>query len=561
MKRRGFSYMGDPSVSSTKSHLDIPRTTSSIVASSAGSDGDGLGGQSSSPSAEGDGGAPPPPNPMDDHDDRFNYALLLALYTLQGIPMGLSASIPFLIQQKVQMIAASAAHHASVASAAADGVAVVADAAAAHHAASSHSLADLTKLAYNAQAIFALCSWPFSLKLLWAPIVDACFSKRFGRRKSWLVPIQLIAGALMMGGSDYVEQELGLDAVGSSGTDEAGSMNVRGVTFFFFTLYFLMATQDIAVDGWALTMLSRKNRGKGPICNSIGQNIGYFLSYVGFLALNDADSSENLWRPLLGLSSRPGVGLVSLGGFVKFMGGCMIVLTILVSIFKAEVDMSIEGGDMCTVGKCNGNGSGRANNNPDTETLLKKQQSDADDESDDEHEMDAYEIGIAETYHRLWAVVKLPAVQSLILILLTYRLPCALSDNVKFLKAVEFGLSKQTTALLSPTIVLPLGIAVPIIATKIWHGHPLKQFMWAYKFRVTFVALVDVLMLLATRSFLGGSGLILGGEAASRAIFWALLILSGHRLQPPVQLADDLFRTPRRSRHWWQLHDAAQYLC
>ncbi len=146
------------------------------------------------------------------------------------------------------------------------------------------------------------------------------------------------------------------------------------------------------------------------------------------------------------------------------------------------------------------------------ETLLKKQKSDADDQSDDAHEMDAYKIGIAETYHRLWAVVKLPAVQSLILILLTYRLPCALSDNIKFLKAVEFGLSKQTTPLQSHTIMLPLGIAVPIIATKIWHGHPLKQFMWAYKFRATFVTLVHVLMLLATRSFLGASGLILGGE-------------------------------------------------
>ncbi len=65
----------------------------------------------------------------------------------------------------------------------------------------------------------------------------------------------------------------------------------------------------------------------------------------------------------------------------------------------------------------------------------------------------------------------------------------------------------------------------PSVATKIFHGHPLKQFMWAYKFRVTFVALVDVLMLLAVRSFRGG-GLILGGEGTSRAIFWALLIAS-----------------------------------
>ena len=386
--------------------------------------------------------------------------------------MGLSASIPFLIQQKVQLLASSAAEHALSASA-------VAAAAATHHhhhhVSTSHSLADLTKIAYNAQAIFALCSWPFSLKLLWAPIVDACFSKRFGRRKSWLVPIQLIAGALMVGGSDYVEQELGLNhnavaaaASGSGGgmtTDVASSMNVRGLTAFFFALYFLMATQDIAVDGWALTMLSKKNRGKGPVCNSIGQNMGYFLSYVGFLALNDAESSENLWRPLLRMKSRPGVGLVSLGGFVKFMGMFMLAITILVGLFKKEVDMTIEGGDCCTIGAI-GNGTKSKRRSEDMENLLpnKKQAEnvvDADDD-DDEHELDAYEIGIAETYHRLWAVVQLPAVHSLILILLTYRLPCALSDNVKLLKAVEFGLSKQTTAMLSPTIVLPLGILVPI---------------------------------------------------------------------------------------------------
>ena len=37
-----------------------------------------------------------------EQDDKYNYAVLIALYTLQGIPLGLSASIPFLIQQKVK---------------------------------------------------------------------------------------------------------------------------------------------------------------------------------------------------------------------------------------------------------------------------------------------------------------------------------------------------------------------------------------------------------------------------------------------------------------------------
>ena len=84
----------------------------------------------------------------------------------------------------------------------------------------------------------------------------------------------------------------------SAAESSATTFDVKGVTAFFFALYFLMATQDVAVDGWALTMLSQKNRGKGPLYNSIGQNLGYFFSFVGFLALNDPETAENLWRPM-----------------------------------------------------------------------------------------------------------------------------------------------------------------------------------------------------------------------------------------------------------------------
>ena len=458
---------------------------------------------------DGADGSLPLLTPTPEHDDTLNYALLIALYTLQGIPIGLSASIPFLIQQKVKMIAAAlSSTSTSSAAAAATSTTEMAAAAAATAGSAALSNADIsaltTKVAYNAQAIFALCSWPFSLKLLWAPIVDAIYLKGFGRRKSWLVPVQLMASFLMIFGSDYVESQLGLESLGDSAsvtgaTTAAAAANlelqhfdVKGVTAFFLVLYFLMATQDIAVDGWALTMLSRKNRGRGPVCNSIGQNLGYFLAFVGFLALNDVDSSNNLWRPLLGLKSDPSKGLVSLGSFIKFMGGIMLVITTLVALLKKEV---------------NSHGYDAIDNS-------------AMSNDDDDAELDAATIGIAETYKRLWSVCKLPSVRLLFLVLLTYRFPTALSDKVKFLKAVEFGMSKQTTALLAPTIILPLGIAVPIIATKIWKNHPLKQFMTAYKLRVTLVPFLDVCMLLAIRTLNQNTDL------RSNIIFWALVVSS-----------------------------------
>lgn len=458
------------------------------------------------------------PNPIE-QDDTANYALLIALYTLQGIPIGLSASIPFLIQQKVKIIAEAAASAAmgSTASAAVETVANVVSSSS-----SSQSHADIAKMAYNAQAIFALCSWPFSLKLLWAPLVDSVFWSKFGRRKSWLVPVQMLAGFIMVFGSDYVEEQLGLADVvsgaASASTSAAEAFDVKGVTAFFFVLYFLMATQDIAVDGWALTMLSKKNRGRGPVCNSIGQNLGYFMAFVGFLALNDPGSSEKFWRPLLGLKSDPTKGLVSLGGFIKFMGMVMIALTTFVAIFKKEDGTGSGAG----AGSRSINAMAALQNSDKGKigamNLFKKTQSTMAIDDDEDAEMDASEIGLRETYHRLWAVCKLPAVQGLFLILLTNRFPTALSDKVKFLKAVEFGMSKQTTALLAPTIILPLGICVPIIAAKIFKGHPLKQFMTAYKLRVTLVPILDILMLLAVRSYHAST------DMSSSAIFWAAVI-------------------------------------
>lgn len=449
------------------------------------------------------------PNDDEGHNDRFNYALLIALYTLQGIPMGLSASIPFLIQQKVKQLAL-----ASMTLSVADTVATVgplSEAAAAAAAASASASASqaATRLSYNANAMFALCSWPFSLKLLWAPVVDAIFFKSLGRRKSWLVPVQLIAGLLMVGGANFVERQLGM----------SDNINVAGLTAFFFVLYFLMATQDVAVDGWALTLLSKRNRGRGPVCNSIGQNskcdcdgddfcgektsalltlstvaVGYFLSFVGFLALNDVESSERFWRPWLGLPSNPQAGVVSLGGFIKFMGYFMLTMTTLVALCKHETTAPV------------------LSRSRSYEALL-------DDKTNGETktELDASEIGLKETYFRLWQVCKLPSVRWLFLVLLTYRLPTALSDNVKFLKAVEFGLSKSATALLSPTIILPLGILVPIVATKIWHNHPMRQFMMAYRVRVTLVPLLDSLMLYLLRR---------GFSSTSSLALWAVIVLS-----------------------------------
>jgi len=86
--------------------------------------------------------------------DYYNVALLLLLYILQGIPLGMAGSLPMILQNK--------------------------------------------NISYKQQAMFSFVYWPFSLKLLWAPIVDAAFFQSFGRRKTWLVPVQYLIALFMI---------------------------------------------------------------------------------------------------------------------------------------------------------------------------------------------------------------------------------------------------------------------------------------------------------------------------------------------------------------------------
>lgn len=61
-------------------------------------------------------------------------------------------------------------------------------------------------LSYSELAIFSLSGYPYSLKLLWSPIVDSVFFTSIGRRKSWIIPMQLCVGAIMLAISFNAEQ-------------------------------------------------------------------------------------------------------------------------------------------------------------------------------------------------------------------------------------------------------------------------------------------------------------------------------------------------------------------
>uniref|UniRef100_A0A915PYD8 Acetyl-coenzyme A transporter 1 n=1 Tax=Setaria digitata TaxID=48799 RepID=A0A915PYD8_9BILA len=191
--------------------------------------------------------------------DAGSICLLLFLYLLQGIPLGLIAAIPLVLSSK--------------------------------------------NVSYSQQAIFSFAYWPFSIKLLWAPVVDSVYWKRIGRRKSWMIPCQYFIGIFMLLLSYKISEIMGDDDVDSK------PPNVFLLMVLFLPLNFLAATQDIAVDGWALTMLSRENVGHASTCNAAGQTAGFFLGNVVFLTLDSPDFANRFFRD----KPQP-FGLVNLSG-------------------------------------------------------------------------------------------------------------------------------------------------------------------------------------------------------------------------------------------------------
>ncbi|EDV96397.1 acetyl-coenzyme A transporter 1 [Drosophila grimshawi] len=325
--------------------------------------------------------------------DRRNIAILLFLYILQGIPIGLIAAVPMLLQNR--------------------------------------------GASYKQQAEFSFAYWPFSIKLLWAPIVDSLYVRRFGRRKSWLVPVQYLLGAFMLLLSAHVDRWLGGDGL---------DPNVPLLTLIFFLLNFLAATQDIAVDGWALTMLKRCNVGYASTCNSVGQTAGYFFGYVVFIALESKDFCNSYLR-----SVPEDVGMITLPRFLWFWGIVFIVATTLVAVFKRENDIE------------------------DAHTEARYQV---------EHE-----LNIHESYKVLWDMVRKRPVQILAGILLTVKVTFAASDAVTSLKLIDAGVPKEKLALLAIPII-PLQLILPILVGKYTNGpRPMDVYLKAIPYRIALASL------------------------------------------------------------------------
>ncbi|MEZ5920879.1 MAG: MFS transporter [Parvularculaceae bacterium] len=125
--------------------------------------------------------------------------------------------------------------------------------------------------------LFAWVGFAFTLKFLWAPILDRVpvpiLEARVGRRRAWMAVAQLGVAATL---------------VAMSAADPAH--NLAYVAFVAVLIAFCAATQDIAVDAWRIEAAPSDEQGMMAAMYQYGYRVGILTS--GTLALIIADQAS-----------------------------------------------------------------------------------------------------------------------------------------------------------------------------------------------------------------------------------------------------------------------------
>ena len=91
---------------------------------------------------------------------------------------------------------------------------------------------------------------------------------------------------------------------------------------------------------------------------------------------------------------------------------------------------------------------------------------------------------VTSTYAQLWQVVKLPAVRSMVIVLMTCKIPFAVTDGATSLKLIEYGVPKEQMAAFAPLLVF-LGVLIQVAVGRYTNGpRPLSVFLAGFPLRL-----------------------------------------------------------------------------
>lgn len=111
---------------------------------------------------------------------------------------------------------------------------------------------------------------PWGLKFLWAPLVDR-YSGRMGRRRSWILPLQLLSALTLLVLAAFPPALSGHEGRMQIWLALAPAMAAVVLTNL------MAATQDIATDGLAVSLLDERERGLGNGIQVAGYRLGMIV--------------------------------------------------------------------------------------------------------------------------------------------------------------------------------------------------------------------------------------------------------------------------------------------
>lgn len=143
--------------------------------------------------------------------------------------------------------------------------------------------------------LFSLVGAPYTVKFLWAPVIDAVrlpvLGRLLGRRRSWMIltQIALMISITLLGATDPIANPALMAAM------------ALAVTFW-------SASQDIVVDAYRIESLSEEEQGAGAAAYTFGYRIGVLAAGAGALFLADA---IGWFTAYLGMAGLMLIGLVT----------------------------------------------------------------------------------------------------------------------------------------------------------------------------------------------------------------------------------------------------------
>ncbi|MEZ4331441.1 MAG: MFS transporter [Myxococcota bacterium] len=141
---------------------------------------------------------------------------------------------------------------------------------------------DLTSI-----GLFSMLGLPYSLKFLWAPVLDRFplpLLGRLGLRRGWMIGLQ----------AGLVAAIAGLGFVDPAATPLATAIVV-------FVVALCSASQDVAVDAYRIEILAPHEQGAGAAMTQAGYRAGMLASGAGALALADYADWRTVYAVLAGL--------------------------------------------------------------------------------------------------------------------------------------------------------------------------------------------------------------------------------------------------------------------